>query len=118
MGEKIYMKAGGGGGRGAQGKKRCCLYLWGKRDHVYLFLVIALFLKRLGRFSILDALPQARELEKTAAAKGVEIILPSDVVVADAFAADANTQVRKCKTHLVKTNTIGAGVGVNDDGNW
>eukprot|EP00904_Undaria_pinnatifida_P003932 jgi/Undpi1/1353/HiC_scaffold_11.g04745.m1 len=39
-----------------------------------------------------DRLDLARELEKTAAAKGVEIILPSDVVVADAFAADANTQ--------------------------
>ncbi|CAM9809821.1 unnamed protein product, partial [Hapterophycus canaliculatus] len=40
-----------------------------------------------------DKLDLARELEKTAAAKGVEIILPTDVVVADAFAADAKTQV-------------------------
>lgn len=38
---------------------------------------------------------QARELEKTAASKGVEIILPTDVVVADAFSADANSQVPK-----------------------
>lgn len=41
-----------------------------------------------------NCVSQARELEKTAASKGVEIILPTDVVVADAFAADANTQVR------------------------
>ncbi|CAN0370109.1 unnamed protein product, partial [Scytosiphon promiscuus] len=40
-----------------------------------------------------DKLDLARELEKTAAAKGVEIILPTDVVVADAFSADAKTQV-------------------------
>eukprot|EP00903_Cladosiphon_okamuranus_P012998 g12128.t1 len=39
-----------------------------------------------------DKLDLARELEKTAASKGVEIILPTDVVVADAFSADANTQ--------------------------
>ena len=44
---------------------------------------------------------QARELEKTAASKGVEIILPTDVVVADAFSADANTQVRRTHTHKV-----------------
>lgn len=44
---------------------------------------------------------QARELEKTAASKGVEIILPTDVIVADAFAADANTQVRRsCRRGL------------------
>lgn len=40
---------------------------------------------------------QARELEKTAASKGVEIILPTDVVVADAFSADANSQVPQPK---------------------
>ncbi|CAM9281907.1 unnamed protein product [Ectocarpus fasciculatus] len=40
-----------------------------------------------------DKLDLARELEKTAASKGVEIILPTDVVLADAFSADANTQV-------------------------
>lgn len=36
---------------------------------------------------------QARQLEATAKEKGVEIVLPTDVVIADAFAADANTQV-------------------------
>lgn len=40
---------------------------------------------------------QAKELEKTAATKGVEIILPTDVIVADAFSADANTQVREAR---------------------
>ena len=52
-----------------------------------------MFLLLCGRRSTLACTRQARELEKTAAAKGVEIILPTDVVVADAFAADANTQV-------------------------
>ncbi|CAM9732891.1 unnamed protein product [Chrysoparadoxa australica] len=42
-----------------------------------------------------DQLDLAKKLESIAAAKGVEIILPSDVVLADAFAADANTQVVK-----------------------
>lgn len=49
---------------------------------------------------------QARELEKTAKSKGVEIILPTDVVVADAFAADANTKVgngpSKCALGVVR----------------
>lgn len=40
-----------------------------------------------------DKIDLAKELEMTAASKGVEIILPTDVVVADAFSADANTQV-------------------------
>jgi phosphoglycerate kinase len=40
-----------------------------------------------------DKLELAKSLEKIAAEKGVKIILPSDVVVADGFAADANTQV-------------------------
>lgn len=39
-----------------------------------------------------DKLDLARELEKKAKAKGVEIILPVDVVVADKFAADANSK--------------------------
>lgn len=42
-----------------------------------------------------DKLELAKELEAKAAAAGVEIILPSDLIVADAFAADANTQVVK-----------------------
>lgn len=40
-----------------------------------------------------DKLELARELVKTAEAKGVSIILPTDVVLADKFAPDANTQV-------------------------
>lgn len=40
-----------------------------------------------------DKLDLAKELEEKAAKAGVQIILPSDVIIADAFAADANTQV-------------------------
>lgn len=40
-----------------------------------------------------DKLGLAKELEEKAAKAGVKIILPSDVIVADAFAADAKTQV-------------------------
>jgi len=40
-----------------------------------------------------DQLELATKLEKIAKEKGVELILPSDVVIADKFAADANTQV-------------------------
>lgn len=40
-----------------------------------------------------DKLDLAKELESIASKKGVKIILPSDVVVADKFDADANTQV-------------------------
>ena len=40
-----------------------------------------------------DKIELAKELEVKAKAKGVEFILPVDVVVADKFAPDANTQV-------------------------
>ena len=40
-----------------------------------------------------DKIDLAKELEAKAAAKGVKIILPTDVVVADKFAPDANTQI-------------------------
>lgn len=40
-----------------------------------------------------DKLELAKELEKKAKAAGVQIILPSDLIIADAFSADANTQV-------------------------
>jgi len=40
-----------------------------------------------------DQLELAKKLEKIAAEKGIDFILPSDVVVADKFAADAATQV-------------------------
>merc|ERR1711998_634788 len=40
-----------------------------------------------------DKLELAKDLERIAKEKGVELILPSDVVLADAFSAEANTQV-------------------------
>jgi phosphoglycerate kinase len=40
-----------------------------------------------------DKIELAQQLEKIAAEKGVKIILPSEVIVADKFAPDANTQV-------------------------
>jgi phosphoglycerate kinase len=40
-----------------------------------------------------DQLELATKLEKIAKEKGVELILPCDVVIADKFAADANTQI-------------------------
>lgn len=40
-----------------------------------------------------EYLDLARELEKKAAAKGVKLYLPTDVVIADKFANDANTKV-------------------------
>jgi phosphoglycerate kinase len=40
-----------------------------------------------------DKLGLAKELEEKAKAKGVEFILPTDVVVADNFAPDANSQI-------------------------
>ena len=42
-----------------------------------------------------DKLDLARELEAKAAAKGVQFLLPSDVVLADNFAPDANSQIAK-----------------------
>ncbi len=40
-----------------------------------------------------DKLELARSLEAKATAMGVKIILPTDVVLADKFSADANTKV-------------------------
>ena len=42
-----------------------------------------------------DKLDLARELEAKAAAKGVQFLLPTDVVLADTFAPDANSQIAK-----------------------
>lgn len=42
-----------------------------------------------------DKLDLAKELEEKAAKAGVQIILPSDIVIADAFSADANSQIVK-----------------------
>jgi 3-phosphoglycerate kinase len=41
-----------------------------------------------------DKLDLAKSLEELAAKKGVKFILPTDVVVADKFAPDANSKVR------------------------
>lgn len=43
-----------------------------------------------------DKMDLARKLEQMAKEKGVELLLPTDVVVADKFSADANTKVRAC----------------------
>jgi 3-phosphoglycerate kinase len=40
-----------------------------------------------------EAIPTARALEATAKARGVQLLLPSDVVVADSFRADAAARV-------------------------
>jgi phosphoglycerate kinase len=40
-----------------------------------------------------DKLELAKELEAKAAAKGVQLLLPTDVVLADAFSPDANSQI-------------------------
>jgi phosphoglycerate kinase len=42
-----------------------------------------------------DQLDLAKKLEKIAAEKGIDFILPTDVIVADKFAADAATQTVK-----------------------
>ena len=42
-----------------------------------------------------DKLDLARELEAKAAAKGVQFLLPTDVVLADNFAPDANSKIAK-----------------------
>ena len=42
-----------------------------------------------------DKLELARELEAKAAANGVQFLLPTDVVLADNFAPDANSQIAK-----------------------
>jgi len=43
-----------------------------------------------------DKLDLAKELEAKAAAKGIKFILPTDVILADKFDANANTKVAKC----------------------
>jgi phosphoglycerate kinase len=42
-----------------------------------------------------DKLQLAKELEAKAAAKGVQMLLPTDVVLADNFSPDANSQIAK-----------------------
>ena len=45
-----------------------------------------------------DKLELAKELEAKAKAKGVELLLPSDVVLADNFSPDANSKISSVKT--------------------
>ncbi|MFN9922495.1 MAG: phosphoglycerate kinase, partial [Cyanobacteriota bacterium] len=45
-----------------------------------------------------DKLELAKELEAKAAAKGVQFLLPTDVVLADNFAPDANSQIAKVES--------------------
>jgi phosphoglycerate kinase len=40
-----------------------------------------------------DLVPAARDLEQAASARGVRLLLPVDAVIADAFAADAQTRI-------------------------
>ena len=47
-----------------------------------------------------DKLELAKSLEAKAAAKGVKLILPTDVVLADKFSADANTKVAPLPSRL------------------
>ena len=56
-----------------------------------------------------DKLDLARELMATAKARGVEFYLPSDVIVADKFAADANTEV--VKADAIPEGWMGLDVG-------
>jgi len=56
-----------------------------------------------------DKLELALEILKKAEAKGVKILLPSDAIAADKFAADANTQV--CPTGNVPEGWMGLDAG-------
>ncbi len=56
-----------------------------------------------------DKLELALEILKKAEAKGVKILLPSDAVAADKFAADANTQI--CPTGNIPEGWMGLDAG-------
>ena len=56
-----------------------------------------------------DKLDLAKELIKKAKAKGVEFLLPIDSVVADKFAADANTNI--ANNHAIKDGWMGLDIG-------
>ena len=56
-----------------------------------------------------DKLELASRLMEAAAAKGVELYLPSDVVIADKFAADANTEI--VKVDAIPDGWMGLDVG-------
>ncbi len=56
-----------------------------------------------------DKLELAQALEKKAKAKGVELLLPTDVVLADNFAADANSQI--CSINSIPDGWMGLDIG-------
>ena len=56
-----------------------------------------------------DQLDLARKLEKIAAEKGVKLYLASDVVIADKFAADANTKI--VDVHEIPDGWMGLDIG-------
>lgn len=58
-----------------------------------------------------DKLALAKELEEKAKAKGVEFVLPTDVVVADKFAPDAATQV--VDVNAIPDGWMGLDIGPN-----
>jgi len=56
-----------------------------------------------------DKLDLAKELIQKAKAKGVDLLLPIDSVVADKFAADANTEI--ANNHSIKDGWMGLDIG-------
>ena len=56
-----------------------------------------------------DKLDLARTLMASAKAKGVQIYIPTDVVLADKFAADANTKI--AKVDAIEDGWMGLDVG-------
>lgn len=56
-----------------------------------------------------DKVELAREILEEAKKKGVEIILPTDVVVADRFDADAISKVVEC--HTIPSDWLGLDIG-------
>ena len=56
-----------------------------------------------------DKLDLAKELIKKAKEKGVEFLLPMDSIVADKFAADANTNI--ANNHAIQDGWMGLDIG-------
>ena len=58
-----------------------------------------------------DMIPLCKTLLETAKAKGVRIILPSDVVIADEFKADANTKIVSVAVDGIPAGWMGLDIG-------
>lgn len=56
-----------------------------------------------------DKLDLAKELIQKAKAKGVDLLLPMDSIIADKFAADANTEI--ANNHSIKDGWMGLDIG-------